>query len=108
MRTVTTVAPTHVRGVREYFIDRLSDRQLAQLAGAVSAGAPNSRVRAVVNYFGPTDLDFYINADAFSDIIAGLQLAFTDAVRIDDVPFNTFLFAREVYRFRFEHAATVL
>lgn len=29
-------------------------------------------------------------------------------VRIDDVPFNTFLFAREVYRFRYEHAATVL
>lgn len=29
-------------------------------------------------------------------------------VRIDDVPFNTFLFAREVYRFRHEHAATVL
>jgi hypothetical protein len=29
-------------------------------------------------------------------------------VRIDDVPFNTFLFAREVYRYRHEHAATVL
>jgi hypothetical protein len=29
-------------------------------------------------------------------------------VRIDDVPFNTFLYAREVYRYRHEHAATVL
>jgi hypothetical protein len=29
-------------------------------------------------------------------------------VRIDDVPFNTFLYAREVYRWRHEHSATVL
>jgi hypothetical protein len=28
--------------------------------------------------------------------------------RIDDVPFNVFLYAREVYRYRHEHAATVL
>ena len=37
MKTLTTVAPTHLRGVREYFIDRLSDRQLAQLSSAMSA-----------------------------------------------------------------------
>lgn len=37
MKTLTTVAPTHLRGVREYFIDRLSDRQLAQLAAAMSS-----------------------------------------------------------------------
>jgi len=29
-------APTHVRGVREHFIERLSDRQLANLATALS------------------------------------------------------------------------
>ncbi len=37
LKTLRTAAPTHVRGVREYFIDRLSDRQLAQLAAALSA-----------------------------------------------------------------------
>jgi DNA-binding MarR family transcriptional regulator len=30
-------APTHVRGVREHFIDRLSDRQLASVANALGA-----------------------------------------------------------------------
>ena len=30
-------APTHVRGVRAHFIDRLSDRQLANVANALSA-----------------------------------------------------------------------
>jgi DNA-binding MarR family transcriptional regulator len=29
-------APTHVRGVREHFIDRLTERQLANLASALS------------------------------------------------------------------------
>jgi DNA-binding MarR family transcriptional regulator len=29
-------APTHVRGVREHFIDRLTDRQLANLASALT------------------------------------------------------------------------
>jgi DNA-binding MarR family transcriptional regulator len=30
-------APTHVRGVREHFVDQLSDRQLADIASALSA-----------------------------------------------------------------------
>jgi len=30
-----TAAPTHVRGVRQYFIDRLSERQLANVANAL-------------------------------------------------------------------------
>ena len=30
-------APTHVRGVREHFIDRLTERQLANLASALSS-----------------------------------------------------------------------
>jgi DNA-binding MarR family transcriptional regulator len=29
-------APTHVRGVREHFVDRLTERQLANLASALS------------------------------------------------------------------------
>src|SRR5712692_3767300 len=37
MKTLGTVAPTHLRGVREYFIDRLSDRQLAELTAALSS-----------------------------------------------------------------------
>jgi DNA-binding MarR family transcriptional regulator len=37
MKTLDSVAPTHLRGVREYFIDRLSDRQLAQLTAALSS-----------------------------------------------------------------------
>ncbi len=36
LTALRTAAPTHVRGVREYFVDRLSDRQLAQLAAALS------------------------------------------------------------------------
>ncbi len=36
LKALSSAAPTHVRGVREYFIDRLSDRQLAQLAEALS------------------------------------------------------------------------
>jgi DNA-binding MarR family transcriptional regulator len=36
LKALRSAAPTHVRGVREYFIDRLSDRQLAQLADALS------------------------------------------------------------------------
>jgi DNA-binding MarR family transcriptional regulator len=30
-----TAAPTHVRGVREHFIDRLSEEQLAHLSAAL-------------------------------------------------------------------------
>jgi DNA-binding MarR family transcriptional regulator len=30
-------APTHVRGVRQHFIDRLTERQLANLASALSS-----------------------------------------------------------------------
>jgi DNA-binding MarR family transcriptional regulator len=36
LKALGTAAPTHVRGVREYFIDRLDDRQLAELAAALS------------------------------------------------------------------------
>jgi DNA-binding MarR family transcriptional regulator len=32
-----TAAPTHVRGVRAHFVDQLSERQLANLASALSA-----------------------------------------------------------------------
>jgi DNA-binding MarR family transcriptional regulator len=36
MARVQACAPTHVRGVREHFIDRLSERQLANLTAALS------------------------------------------------------------------------
>ncbi len=36
MERVKECAPTHVRGVREHFIDRLSERQLANLTAALS------------------------------------------------------------------------
>jgi DNA-binding MarR family transcriptional regulator len=36
LKALGTAAPTHVRGVREYFIDRLDERQLAELASALS------------------------------------------------------------------------
>jgi DNA-binding MarR family transcriptional regulator len=36
VKTLERAAPTHLRGVREYFIDRLSERQLANLAAALS------------------------------------------------------------------------
>ena len=36
LKALQTAAPTHVRGVREYFVDRLDDHQLAQLAAALS------------------------------------------------------------------------
>jgi len=36
VRTLKSAAPTHVRGVREHFVDRLNARQLAQLAAALS------------------------------------------------------------------------
>ena len=36
MKTLTNAAPTHVRGVRAYFVDRLNAEQLEQLAGALS------------------------------------------------------------------------
>ena len=35
--TLRAVAPTHVTGVRTHFIDRLSERELADLASALSA-----------------------------------------------------------------------
>ncbi len=37
LKTLKAVAPTHVRGVREHFIDRLSAGQLAQLADVLTA-----------------------------------------------------------------------
>jgi len=36
LKVLQTAAPTHVRGVREYFIDRLDAGQLAELASALS------------------------------------------------------------------------
>jgi len=35
--TLQAAAPTHLRGVREHFIDRLDPKRLAQLAAALSA-----------------------------------------------------------------------
>ena len=37
LKTLRTAAPTHVRGVRQYFVDRLSANELGQLASALSA-----------------------------------------------------------------------
>ena len=37
MLRLESAAPTHVRGVREHFVDQLSDRQLANLAAALGA-----------------------------------------------------------------------
>jgi DNA-binding MarR family transcriptional regulator len=37
VETLSTAAPTHVRGVREHFVDRLSSARLEQLATALSA-----------------------------------------------------------------------
>ena len=56
MKTLTTVAPTHLRGVREYFIDRLSDRQLAQLSSAMSA-IDIDEIRAAGGCDGSGDAD---------------------------------------------------
>ena len=36
-RVLNEAAPTHVRGVRAHFVDQLSDRQLADIASALSA-----------------------------------------------------------------------
>jgi len=36
-RRLAAAAPTHVRGVREHFIDQLSDRQITDLASALSS-----------------------------------------------------------------------
>lgn len=36
MRRLRAAAPTHVRGVRAHFVDQLSERQLANLASALS------------------------------------------------------------------------
>ena len=37
LRRLQEAAPTHVRGVRAHFVDQLSERQLANLASALSA-----------------------------------------------------------------------
>jgi DNA-binding MarR family transcriptional regulator len=37
LKMLTTAAPTHVRGVREHFVDRLDATRLAELANALSA-----------------------------------------------------------------------
>ncbi len=37
LRALEKAAPTHVNGVREHFVDRLSERQLANLAAALSS-----------------------------------------------------------------------
>ena len=37
MSRLSSAAPTHVRGVRAHFLDQLSERQLANLASALSA-----------------------------------------------------------------------
>ncbi len=37
LKALTTAAPTHVRGVREHFIDRLDATRLAELARVLSA-----------------------------------------------------------------------
>jgi DNA-binding MarR family transcriptional regulator len=39
-------APTHVRGVRSHFVDQLSERQLANLASALSAVVVDSEAAA--------------------------------------------------------------
>jgi DNA-binding MarR family transcriptional regulator len=40
MAQLEAAAPTHVRGVREHFIDRLTPRQLANLGAALTVVAP--------------------------------------------------------------------
>jgi DNA-binding MarR family transcriptional regulator len=37
LETLRTAAPTHVRGVRAHFVDRLTDAQLAELTAALAA-----------------------------------------------------------------------
>lgn len=37
VRRLAAAAPTHVRGVRAHFIDQLSDREIADLASALSS-----------------------------------------------------------------------
>ncbi len=37
LKTLRTAAPTHVRGVREHFVDRLSIDELAQLGAALAS-----------------------------------------------------------------------
>jgi len=37
LRKLRAAAPTHVRGVREHFVDRLNARELAQMATALSS-----------------------------------------------------------------------
>jgi DNA-binding MarR family transcriptional regulator len=37
VQALRSAAPTHVRGVREHFVSRLTERQLANLASALSS-----------------------------------------------------------------------
>lgn len=46
MQRLRDAAPTHVRGVRGYFVDQLSERQLANLASALSGIAIDNGVVA--------------------------------------------------------------
>jgi DNA-binding MarR family transcriptional regulator len=44
---LVAAAPTHVRGVREHFVDRLSPRQLSNLVGALTGIAADWPARAI-------------------------------------------------------------
>jgi DNA-binding MarR family transcriptional regulator len=46
MSVLEAAAPTHVRGVRQHFIDRLDDEQLATLADALSRVEVDARAAA--------------------------------------------------------------
>lgn len=46
LKALTTAAPTHVRGVREHFIDRLDATRLAELARVLSAIAVDEQLAA--------------------------------------------------------------
>jgi DNA-binding MarR family transcriptional regulator len=46
MKLLEEVAPTHLEGVRAHFIDRLSDRQLANLTAALTSVEVDSRAAA--------------------------------------------------------------
>ena len=56
VKALGTAAPTHLRGVRDYFIDRLSDRQLAQLTAALSSIAVDE-LHAAGGCDGAADVD---------------------------------------------------
>jgi DNA-binding MarR family transcriptional regulator len=46
LRRLREAAPTHLRGVRAHFVDQLSERQLADLAAALSAVVVDSEAAA--------------------------------------------------------------